>query len=390
MTAPSSFARINLEQARKQAKELVKAHVAGDRRSLDRIRWNHPRFRGQSDEQISSAKFLLADAQLVIARLHHFESWPRLLDYVETMERANPIVGRFENAADAIIAGDMKALRAALEAHPDLIRQRSTRAHRSTLLHYVSANGVEDYRQITPANILDITKLLLDRGAEVDATSEAYGGGSTTLGLVSTSAHPRARGVQIALIDLLLERGAAIDGERAQYDLVQNALANGCPEAANALASRGATIRTLYAAAGIGDLPRVRSMFPDASRKQREAALVVAGQQGHIDVATFLLDNGVDVNANDGMTALHYASGNGHLQMMKLLVGRGAGLEQLNGFDGTVLGSTLWFAHHVSDDEFTARDFPRIIEWLIAAGARTDAYPELMGEIDGVYRRAKR
>ena len=34
-----------------------------------------------------------------------------------------------------------------LAEHPDLARQRSTRDHRATLLHYVSANGVEDFRR---------------------------------------------------------------------------------------------------------------------------------------------------------------------------------------------------------------------------------------------------
>ena len=57
------------------------------------------------------------------------------------------------------------------------------REHRSTLLHYVSANGVEDFRQKTPANIVEITRLLLKAGADVNAESESYGGRSTTLGL---------------------------------------------------------------------------------------------------------------------------------------------------------------------------------------------------------------
>jgi len=71
---------------------------------------------------------------------------------------------------------------------------RSTRDHHSTLLHYVSANGVEDFRQKTPPNIVEITNLLLDAGAEVDAESDAYGGGCTTLGLVATSVHPEQAG----------------------------------------------------------------------------------------------------------------------------------------------------------------------------------------------------
>jgi hypothetical protein len=383
MSVVNGFARIDPEQSRKQAKELVKAHKAGDRRALDRIRWNHPRFRGQDDAQIATAHFALADAQLVIARQHHFTSWRHLLAHVR-QESSDPAVARFEGAAVAIVTGDIETLRDLLSRHPELIHQRSRRAHRSTLLHYVSANGVEDVRQLTPPNILEIATLLLDVGAE------AYGGGSTTLGLVSTSAHPRARGVQIALIDLLLARGARIDGEHALPKLVSAALANGCPEAAVALASRGAHVKTLYAAAGIGDLAWVRERFVGADPVERERAMLVAAQQGHLAIVTFLLDAGVDVHASDGMTAMHHASAGGHLALMEELLRRGARLEALNGYGGSVLSSTLWFAHHVHDADFVQRDYPRVVAWLVAAGARTDFYPELAAEIEAMHRRAAR
>ena len=153
---------------------------------------------------------MLADAQLVVARLHHIESWPRLLEYGDALDRKDPAVSRFENAVDAIVTGNTFALRDILLGSPAIIHQRSTRAHASTLLHYVSANGVEDYRQVTPANIVDVARTLLDAGAEVDAESGAYGGGSTTLGLTATSAHPRLAGVQLALMDLLIDHGAVI------------------------------------------------------------------------------------------------------------------------------------------------------------------------------------
>ncbi|MBC8085639.1 MAG: ankyrin repeat domain-containing protein [Phycisphaerae bacterium] len=390
MSAPVSFARINLDQSRKQAKELVQAHVAGDHRALDRIRWNHPRYRGLNDEQIRNGKFLLADAQLVIARMHHFESWPKLIAHVELLETSNAALSRFESTADAIVSGDIDALRTALDAHPDLVSQRSTRSHHSTLLHYVSANGVEDYRQLTPVNILDITTLLLDRGAEVDATSAAYGGGSTTLGLASTSAHPRARGVQLALIDLLVARGAKIDGEATLPALVHGALANACPEAANHLASLGHRVPTLYGASAVGDLQGIRAWFATATTWQREDALIVAAQMGQADAVTILLDNGVNVLANNGMSPMHYAAANGHIAVMELLLARGADLEQRNEFDGTVLDSTLWFVHHVTGEEWEKRDFPRVLRWLVDAGARTDLYPELVQEIDRVFQRTPR
>jgi hypothetical protein len=54
----------------------------------------------------------------------------------------------------------------------------------------VSANGVEGYRQKTPKNIVEIAKVLLNAGADVNAEAEVYGGGATTLGLVATSVYP--------------------------------------------------------------------------------------------------------------------------------------------------------------------------------------------------------
>jgi hypothetical protein len=46
-------------------------------------------------------------------------------------------------------------------------------------------------RQRTPANAPAIAQLLLERGADPNASCRLYGGGSTTLGLLLTSIHPR-------------------------------------------------------------------------------------------------------------------------------------------------------------------------------------------------------
>ena len=383
MSTPALSPRINLEQSRKQAKDLVKAFKAGDPQALDHIRWDHPRFRGLKDAEILKRKFTLADAQLVIARLHYFDSWPKLLHHIETLKAKDPRVMRFEDAADAIIAGDVPKLRELLSAHPELIHERSTRGHHAPLLHFISANGVEGYRQITPPNIVEVAKVLLDAGAEVDAESEAYGGGSKALGLVATSAHPRRAGVQIPLIDLLLEHGAAMDGED-----VRSALANGCPEAAKALVERGARVDSVVEAAAVCPLDVVKRMAAGATRKDLEKALAKAAAYGSYDVLEYLLGLGVDVAAPSGMAPLHQAAARANLEMVKLLIERGAPLEMKNYYGGTVLDSTLWFAYHVSPAEFASRDYPAVIDTLIAAGARTDLYPEMEKYIEDVYRKA--
>ncbi len=151
---------------------------------------------------------LLADAQFFLAREHGFPSWPKFAEHVRALESAQSTVTNFEAAAEAIVAGDERTLAALLRQDPSLVKARSLREHRSTLLHYCSANGVEDYRQRTPSNIVAVARMLLDAGAEVNAESDAYGGRSTTLMLTATSFHPERAGVQRALMELLLDRGA--------------------------------------------------------------------------------------------------------------------------------------------------------------------------------------
>src|SRR5437764_14807842 len=113
--------------------------------------------------------------------------------------------------AEANEHGDAAKLKRLLRYNPPLGRTRATREHGATLLHYTSANGVEGYRQKTPKNIVEITKMLLDAGADVDATCDVYGGDATTLGLTATSIHPANAGRMNELLQLLLDRGASMD-----------------------------------------------------------------------------------------------------------------------------------------------------------------------------------
>jgi hypothetical protein len=98
------------------------------------------------DQRVHRAA-LLADTQCFIGRQHGFASWPRFSKHITKLRRSNSKISLFENAVEAIISGDIETLKNILEAEPDIIRARSTREQRSTLLHYVSANGVEDFRR---------------------------------------------------------------------------------------------------------------------------------------------------------------------------------------------------------------------------------------------------
>jgi len=204
----------------------------------------------------------------VIARAHGFLSWPTLVKHIESLARARSPVSAFEAAADAIVTGDVATLTRLLREHPELIRARSTREHRATLLHYVAANGVENYRQVTPTNIAEITEILLAAGAEIDGEADVYGGGCTTLGLVATSAPPAIAGVQRDVIDVLLEHGARMDLPGTggnQQPLVRACLANGQPDAAEYVASRGAPLDLPGAAGEVHHGPRRSRVDSDTS-----------------------------------------------------------------------------------------------------------------------------
>ncbi|HEX6250825.1 MAG TPA: hypothetical protein VFZ56_05265, partial [Gemmatimonadaceae bacterium] len=317
----------DLDQYRRRARELVRACRSGDDaiRSwatgwVDRLIELHAAATGSAPrdaerrahqiadfarERLTQSDCALAQAQFVIARAHGFPSWPRLVHHIAAISGQDADRSAFEAAADAIVTGDLAGLERLLRAHPGLVHARSDREHRATLLHYVSANGVENYRQKTPANIVAIARVLLDAGAEVDAEADVYGGGATTLGLVVTSAHPRLAGVQNELADLLLERGARVD-----EGIVHACLMNGCPEAGAHMAARGASIG-LEEAAGIGRLDLLARLFESArtvSTADAAAALIMASWYDRRDVVSFLLDHGVDVGTRapkDGDTALH-------------------------------------------------------------------------------------
>jgi ankyrin repeat protein len=120
MNAKELPARPSLEQYKKQAKDLVKSRNAGDHEALQRIAKNHPRFQELPDA--GSTKFALADAQLVIAREHGFESWPKFAKHIAALNAAalaisvaDPLAAFLEAA---IWHGTLEQAEAILAAHP--------------------------------------------------------------------------------------------------------------------------------------------------------------------------------------------------------------------------------------------------------------------------------
>jgi ankyrin repeat protein len=254
----------------------------------------------------------------------------------------------FENAVDAVVNGDVATLERMLRADPDLVRARSAREHHAMLLHYAGANGVEDERQRTPKNIVEVARLLLDAGADIHAMADIYRG-SDTFSLAATSCHPRDAGVQIPLLEFLIGRGATFDATT-----LNACLANGRPEAAEFLAARLGDALDLEAAAGVGRLDLLPRLVDDATDAQKRAGFAWACEYGRTEAAMFLLDHGVPIDARvppHGGTGLHWAAHEGHVELVNALLSRGAPVDVR---DQTFDGTPLEWAEHGGHPEVAA------------------------------------
>ncbi len=325
--------RATLEEYQQQAEALFNALKSADEAAAWRFKWLHPRFRGQSVTDVRAATLDVTDAQMVVAREYSFESWGDLAEFAATV-RCDGAVDRFETAVEAVISGDTAALRSMLSENPELVRARSTRRHHATLLHYVGANGVESGRQKTPANAVEVVKILLDAGVEVDALADMYDNKCTTMSMLVSSCHPAEAGLQATLAETLLDYGAASDGAGSAWQsAVMTALAFGYLNTAETLARRGVPLNHLGTVAGLGRLEATARLLPVADSQSRQIALALAAQHGHADVVRLLLDAGEDPSRYnpDGChahsTPLHQAVCYDHADVVRLLVERGARLD---------------------------------------------------------------
>jgi len=362
-----------------QADGLLQAWKAGGPDAVEFFRTNHPRFRHEEirwlakevpPESVRNAPFDLADAQLAIARWYDFRGWPSLAEWVEAVAEEGSAVDKFESTVEAVIHGDAAALDRLLRDNPDLVHARSTRIapfdpprHRATLLHYVGANGVEGYREMTPPNAVEIAKMLLEAGAGPDALADMYGGQHATMPMLVSSGHVAKTGLHVLLIDTLVDYGASVEGVGTGdwVPPLMTALAFVFRDAAEALVRRGARIATLAAAAGLGRFEEAVRLLPGASPEDRHRALALAAQNGSPGTVRLLLDAGEDPNRynpkqnHSHSTPLHQAVWSGHTYIVRLLVERGARLD---------IKDTIWHGTPLGWAEYGGRK--EIAEFLRA------------------------
>jgi ankyrin repeat protein len=112
--------RPDLDQLKRQAKELLKAFAAADPAAIAEV-----------DGHFSGARvetFALHDAQLVLARSYGFASWPRLKAFVDgvTVKR---VIG-------AVRAGDLETVRAMVALRPELVNLDAAENDEHQALHH--------------------------------------------------------------------------------------------------------------------------------------------------------------------------------------------------------------------------------------------------------------
>jgi len=320
----------NLEHLKYQAKDLLQEHRLRSLVAAQRIREFHPRFTGASDAEIFDSKIRLSDAQLAIARESGFPSWARLKRHIETPSLYNRLNrAHHERIEDAVMrrgvelldGGDVEGLRAHLRQHPNLVHQHAefeggNYFQNPTLLEFVAENPTRHGK--LPCNIVEAAKVILEAGVEQTARNEA-------LKLIATSSVARECGVQVLLIDLLCDYGA--DPNSAMHAALQ-----GGPEATDALMRRGARI-DLSVAAALGRVLHAEQLLPNATSNERHLAFALASQFGQVEIVRLLLDAREDINrynpvgCHSHSTPLHQAAWAGHMEVVRLLVERGARVD---------------------------------------------------------------
>jgi ankyrin repeat protein len=277
---------VNVEQLRKQAKELVKAARTGDARAVGRIRAQAPH----------RERVLLADAQLVLAREHGFTSWPALL------AAAAAPAERFVVAATS---GRRSRAEAMLAGRPELERDRWARLVLGrgwdgdpnevggpcdwAPLHYVCHSVF--------ANV-GLARELLARGADPNAYhANAYGPMSTLYGAAGVLHDPE-------LTRALLDAGADPNGE---------------PQFGDAL----------YHSVEAGNAACLRILLQHGAEPRGSNALAHALDYHRPEHVRLLLEAGAD--ANEGALLVHAVRRGRDPSFLRLLARHGADLDRSGG-----------------------------------------------------------
>ena len=255
----------------------------------------------------------------------------------------------FQEAVTAIDNGNLGDLERILNENPELVRTRLNSAGKwlkekvgdalkgffkdPYLLWFVAEDPVRNNK--LPSNIASAAAIIINHARDnmVKNLPEQL---DYALKLVCWSWVARENGVQIGLIDVLIDAGASLEGTP------DAALVNSNFEAADHLVKRGARL-TLATAVCTNRFKEAKELIAETPDNARQMALVLLALNGKSDGARFLLENipTLDINENksglyEHASPLHHAVSGGSLELVKLLVDAGADLSKRDkAYDGT-------------------------------------------------------
>lgn len=273
----------------------------------------------------------------------------------------------FREAVEAVDSGDIRTLENMLRAYPNLVRYRLDDPDggyfkNPYLLWFVADNPIRIDK--LPGNIAEITRLLIN-AVKREAAASAQKQLDYALGLVATGRIPKECGVQIQMMDMLIDAGAKPGGGKG-------ALAQGNVAAAEHLIKRGGQL-TLATAVGLGRIDDVERMASETGRDEQLTALTVAAFYGKTDMIPLLLNMGINPNGypntssgfHSHATPLHQAVSSGSLEAVKLLVEAGASLvARDNIYDGAPLDWAEYMERDENFDEASRKNFKLIAAYL--------------------------
>ncbi|MEM7417552.1 MAG: hypothetical protein AAF389_18835 [Gemmatimonadota bacterium] len=305
-----------------EADAVLRAHEAGDGHGVMQIRDWTPVLIGKSPEELIKHPLSREQAFDGVAREHGYADWSQVPRKGGAL--IDPV---FERAVDAVVTGQLGVLDAMLADRPSLTTQRSAYGHQAQLLHYCGANGVETRRQMTPSNAPSVVRRLLEAGAEVDALCNTYGGGpsQTTLCLTISSGHPANAGVQVEMVEALLDGGAAVDGLGTLGEPLRLAVHCSRLDVAALLHRSGGTVTDLVTAVILDDHEGFLERLSADPPGQKEVAFLTACSLGRTPMLAPLADEGVNPRnaVREGVGGMHLAAKGGHRTVVEWLIQAG-------------------------------------------------------------------
>jgi hypothetical protein len=166
----------HLDVPKREARALLKEWRARNPEALERITRRHPRFREADHAAIGTGKFLLNDAQLVVAREYGFSNWAELKERIN----GNTVAGLLQ---EAIHKDDGDTVVRLLRAHPNLLdvplwsgnwgppMSHAANLGRLEIIQAVASLGARDYQHAFDRALLqgklDCARWLHEHGAEL-------------------------------------------------------------------------------------------------------------------------------------------------------------------------------------------------------------------------------